>query len=239
MSLSRLCLEKVMLMRSSTRQITTASRMLDKMVLKSETKNEWNRALSEAEKIVGYQTSYLSLRYLLSDEITNLALHMRKLVGSTHPLVGTGKYVVERFAFASRTNKNVSLPRNVRLIEIQCELGTCELEFVQRRKVCSTKIFDFCFINDLSRFLIERGEREKLFSVLTLFQISFRLEREMNICLQQIINLWTKQYANVGIDRSSRVEDGGSRERNFRKRARQKRRSFDVSANARGGCRDG
>lgn len=59
--------------------------------MKTETKNEWNRALSEAEKIVGYQTSYLSLRYLLSDEITNLAMHMRKLVGSTHPLVGTGK----------------------------------------------------------------------------------------------------------------------------------------------------
>lgn len=73
------------------RQIQTASRLQDKIVVKTETKNEWNRALSEAEKIVGYQTSYLSLRYLLSDEITNLALHMRKLIGSTHPLVGTGK----------------------------------------------------------------------------------------------------------------------------------------------------
>lgn len=73
------------------RQIQTASHLQDKIVVKTETKNEWNRALSEAEKIVGYQTSYLSLRYLLSDEITNLALHMRKLVGSTHPLVSTGK----------------------------------------------------------------------------------------------------------------------------------------------------
>ena len=63
----------------------------EKIAMKTETKNEWNRALSEAEKIVGYQTSFLSLRYLLSDEITNLALHMRKLVGSTHPLVSTGK----------------------------------------------------------------------------------------------------------------------------------------------------
>lgn len=73
------------------RHISTASRLQEKIVVKTETKNEWNRALSEAEKIVGYQTSYLSLRYLLSDEITNLAMHMRKLVGSTHPLVGTGK----------------------------------------------------------------------------------------------------------------------------------------------------
>ncbi|CRK95973.1 CLUMA_CG009414, isoform A [Clunio marinus] len=76
------------------RHITTATHLQDKIVMKTETKNEWNRALSEAEKIVGYQTSYLSLRYLLSDEITNLAMHMRKLVGSTHPLVGTGKSLI-------------------------------------------------------------------------------------------------------------------------------------------------
>lgn len=95
MSLSRLCSKKIFFANLSSmkyaRHISTASRLHDKIVVKSETKNEWNRALSEAEKIVGYQTSYLSLRYLLSDEITNLALHMRKLIGSTHPLVSTGK----------------------------------------------------------------------------------------------------------------------------------------------------
>lgn len=73
------------------RHISSSVYMREKVVVKSETKNEWNRALSEAEKIVGYQNSYLSLRYLLSDEIANLALHMRKLIGSTHPLVATGK----------------------------------------------------------------------------------------------------------------------------------------------------
>lgn len=52
----------------------------EKLAMKTEAKNEWNRALSEAEKIVGYQTSFLSLRYLLSDEITNLALHLRSLI---------------------------------------------------------------------------------------------------------------------------------------------------------------
>ena len=30
---------------------------------------EWNRAVSEAEKVVGYPTSFLSLRCLLSDEV--------------------------------------------------------------------------------------------------------------------------------------------------------------------------
>lgn len=102
MSLSRLCSARKVLTnviarssydrsKCSRRHIATTSRLHEKIAVKTETKNEWNRALSEAEKIVGYQTSYLSLRYLLSDEITNLAMHMRKLVGSTHPLVSTGK----------------------------------------------------------------------------------------------------------------------------------------------------
>lgn len=54
-------------------------------------KLDWNKAMSEAEKVVGYPTSFLSLRWLLSDEIANIALHMRKLVGSNHPLLKTTK----------------------------------------------------------------------------------------------------------------------------------------------------
>lgn len=73
------------------RHISSTSESREKLATKMVAKNEWNRALSEAEKIVGYQTSFLSLRYLLSDEITNLALHMRKLIGSGHPLVCTAK----------------------------------------------------------------------------------------------------------------------------------------------------
>lgn len=52
---------------------------------------DWNKAVSDAEKIVGYPTSFLSLRWLLSDEIANVALHLRKLVGSSHPLLKTAK----------------------------------------------------------------------------------------------------------------------------------------------------
>nr|XP_012229392.1 PREDICTED: decaprenyl-diphosphate synthase subunit 2-like [Linepithema humile] len=54
-------------------------------------KTDWNKTMSEAEKIVGYPTSFLSLRWLLSDEIANVALHLRKLVGTTHPLLKTAK----------------------------------------------------------------------------------------------------------------------------------------------------
>lgn len=57
-------------------------------------KHDWNRAVSEAEKIVGYPTSFLSLRWLLSDEIANVALHLRKLVGSNHPLLKTAKNLI-------------------------------------------------------------------------------------------------------------------------------------------------
>lgn len=57
------------------------------------TKHDWNRAVSEAERIVGYPTSFLSLRWLLSDEIANVALHLRKLIGSSHPLLKTAKLV--------------------------------------------------------------------------------------------------------------------------------------------------
>ncbi|XP_059052426.1 all trans-polyprenyl-diphosphate synthase PDSS2 [Achroia grisella] len=57
-------------------------------------KPDWNRAVSEAEKIVGYPTSFLSLRWILSDEIANVALHLRKLVGSNHPLLKTAKNLI-------------------------------------------------------------------------------------------------------------------------------------------------
>ncbi len=65
--------------KSGLRFISSTMESREKLATKMEAKNEWNRAVSEAEKIVGYQTSFLSLRYLLSDEITNLALHLRYL----------------------------------------------------------------------------------------------------------------------------------------------------------------
>ena len=54
--------------------------------------SQWSKAVSEAEKIVGYPTSFMSLRCLLSDEFSNVAMHMRKLVGTKHPLLKTARY---------------------------------------------------------------------------------------------------------------------------------------------------
>lgn len=51
----------------------------------------WSKVVSEAEKLVGYPTSFLSLRCLLSDELSNVALQVRKLVGTKHPLLSTAR----------------------------------------------------------------------------------------------------------------------------------------------------
>ncbi|XP_054578140.1 all trans-polyprenyl-diphosphate synthase PDSS2 isoform X1 [Eptesicus fuscus] len=52
----------------------------------------WNQVVSEAEKIVGYPTSFMSLRCLLSDELSNIAMQVRKLVGTRHPLLTTARW---------------------------------------------------------------------------------------------------------------------------------------------------
>ncbi|XP_077018672.1 all trans-polyprenyl-diphosphate synthase PDSS2 isoform X3 [Tamandua tetradactyla] len=55
----------------------------------------WNQVVSEAEKIVGYPTSFMSLRCLLSDELSNIAMQVRKLVGTRHPLLTTARGLVQ------------------------------------------------------------------------------------------------------------------------------------------------
>lgn len=55
---------------------------------------QWSKIIREAEKIVGYPTSFMNLRWLLSDEFSNMALYLRKLVGSNHPLLQTAKNVL-------------------------------------------------------------------------------------------------------------------------------------------------
>ncbi|KAI1895123.1 hypothetical protein AGOR_G00103050 [Albula goreensis] len=53
--------------------------------------SNWSKVVSDAEKIVGYPTSFMSLRCLLSDELSNVAMHVRKLVGTKHPLLNTAR----------------------------------------------------------------------------------------------------------------------------------------------------
>ncbi|CAH0594514.1 unnamed protein product [Chrysodeixis includens] len=55
---------------------------------------QWGKVIREAEKIVGYPTSFMNLRWLLSDEFANLAMHLRTVVGMNHPIVKTAKMLL-------------------------------------------------------------------------------------------------------------------------------------------------
>uniref|UniRef100_A0A1A8S8D2 Prenyl (Decaprenyl) diphosphate synthase, subunit 2 n=1 Tax=Nothobranchius rachovii TaxID=451742 RepID=A0A1A8S8D2_9TELE len=62
--------------------------------------SNWSKVVSDAEKIVGYPTSFMSLRCLLSDELSNVAMLVRKLVGTQHPLLNTAR----GFVYDSKNN---------------------------------------------------------------------------------------------------------------------------------------
>lgn len=51
----------------------------------------WNSALSDAEKVVGYPISFLNLRWLLNEEVGNIAVHVRKLICTDHPFLHTAR----------------------------------------------------------------------------------------------------------------------------------------------------
>lgn len=84
--------EKVVLFQNLQNDFTCFSRPISLWSSKKTT--EWNKAVSDAEKLVGYPTSLMGLRCFLSDEISNVARQMRKLVGSKHPLLETTRYNV-------------------------------------------------------------------------------------------------------------------------------------------------
>uniref|UniRef100_A0A3Q1EV86 Prenyl (decaprenyl) diphosphate synthase, subunit 2 n=1 Tax=Acanthochromis polyacanthus TaxID=80966 RepID=A0A3Q1EV86_9TELE len=69
-------------------------------LLSSSGSSNWSKVVSDAEKIVGYPTSFMSLRCLLSDELSNVAMHVRKLVGTRHPLLNTAR----GFVYDSKNN---------------------------------------------------------------------------------------------------------------------------------------
>ena len=53
-------------------------------------KPDWKRAVYDAEKLVGLQTSPLNVEGL-GNELTGLANHVRKLIGSAHPILTHAK----------------------------------------------------------------------------------------------------------------------------------------------------
>lgn len=58
-------------------------------------KQKWGGIVNDAEKVVGYPTSFLNLRWLLNDEIANVALHMTKLIGTNHPILNVAREFIQ------------------------------------------------------------------------------------------------------------------------------------------------
>ena len=59
--------------------------------------SNWTGALRQAEALVSYSSSFLSVRSLLSDEFASVAMAARKLIASKHPLIKTARFFVLLF----------------------------------------------------------------------------------------------------------------------------------------------
>ncbi|XP_044752878.1 all trans-polyprenyl-diphosphate synthase PDSS2-like [Coccinella septempunctata] len=60
------------------------------------TDDRWMIAVKNAEKIVGYSTSFMNLRWLLTDEISNIASYVSKLIGTRHPMLGVARDLIQQ-----------------------------------------------------------------------------------------------------------------------------------------------
>ena len=55
--------------------------------------SSFSQHLLDAERLVGYPTSLLGLKHVLGDELAVLASHLKRLIGSNHPVVNTARWV--------------------------------------------------------------------------------------------------------------------------------------------------
>ena len=55
--------------------------------------HEWNRAIASAERLVGFPTSAYHLKTLFSED-ANVTEHVRKLMGSDHPVLKSFKRLI-------------------------------------------------------------------------------------------------------------------------------------------------
>lgn len=54
--------------------------------------NGYSSAVKQAEKVIGYPTSFMNLRWIINDEIANIASHIRKLIATKHPILKNARY---------------------------------------------------------------------------------------------------------------------------------------------------
>ena len=87
--------------------------------------HEWNRAVVSAENLVGFPTSAIQLRSLFSDEVTSMSGHMKKLMGSDHPILKTLKRLIHH---GGKTNVQI---RGLMVLLLSRATATDQVERIQ------------------------------------------------------------------------------------------------------------
>jgi hypothetical protein len=72
---------------------------------------EWSGILTKAEKTVGYSTSFLNLRYLVSDEVAQIANLVRKLMKTKHPIIKMAR----RFMMQTNEETDTNNPKGYKI----------------------------------------------------------------------------------------------------------------------------
>ena len=63
--------------------------------------SSWVDALDEAERLVGCPASLSTLQSLFSNEMSTIATYIKKLEGSSHPLLEIARYIFYVFNYAT------------------------------------------------------------------------------------------------------------------------------------------
>jgi hypothetical protein len=73
----------------SIRSISTIKINEQKLGIQTAPKYNFDQAISEAGKLVGYKSDFSTLKCLFKDDILNFEIHLKKLVETNHPLLET------------------------------------------------------------------------------------------------------------------------------------------------------
>jgi len=83
-----------LLIRQIYKQTVSVNSSYSVQTVKLPKQHEWNRAVASAEKMVGFPTSIFNMQSLMNDDVTGMTDHMRKLMGSDHPVLKSMKRLV-------------------------------------------------------------------------------------------------------------------------------------------------
>lgn len=95
----RIFVRNLLTQRKLTRTTAIANQIIEKrphstisaVVGSCNVQDDWNQTISDAERIVGYPTALQNLRWILNDDIANMAVYLRKVIDGNHPLLQTAK----------------------------------------------------------------------------------------------------------------------------------------------------